>query len=311
MDRVRILKIASFISIIGNLILAAAKIIIGLLSGSLAVLGDGLDSLTDIFISLITLAASIIVSKPPDSNHPYGHFRAETIATSILAFIMFFIGGQLILSSMDKLLNHNDFVLPGAMAVYVTIFSIFGKLLLSWSQYRLGKKADSTLLIANSKNMLNDVITSASVLIGLTVAFYFQLPVIDKILAILVGCWIMFSAVRIFKGLLSELMEGEENQEIYDKIFKTIEQLGSTFNPHRVRIRKIGAMYAVDLDIEIDGAMSVKEAHEITQKMERKIHEVIPNLYDIMIHMEPIGNIEEKESFGLRAKDLKNNSGEK
>ena len=72
--------------------------------------------------------------------------------------------------------------------------------------------------------------------------------------------------------------------------------------------RKIGVMYAVDLDIELDGSMSVQDAHEVIQKMEKKIHEAIPNLYDIMIHMEPIGNIEEKESYGLRSKDLRNNS---
>ncbi|NLV66262.1 MAG: cation transporter, partial [Spirochaetes bacterium] len=95
MDRNRIIQTASLISVAGNALLASAKITAGILSGSLSVLGDGLDSLTDIFISLITLAISIIIIQPPDREHPYGHFRAETIATSVLAFIIFFIGGQL------------------------------------------------------------------------------------------------------------------------------------------------------------------------------------------------------------------------
>lgn len=305
MERAKILRIASITSILGNLILAVSKIVVGLMAGSLAVLGDGLDSLTDIFISIITLAVSIIITRPPDKEHPYGHFRAETIATSILAFIIFFIGGQLALSAMDKLMYHNSFTMPEPIAVYVTLFSIVGKILLSFSQYKFGKKAESAMLIANSKNMLNDVITSTSVLIGLACVFFFKLPAVDKILAILIGLWIMFSAVRIFKGIITELMEGEDNQEVYDKIFQAVDQIGENFNPHRVRIRKIGAMYVVELDIEIDGSLSVKEAHLMTQEIERKIREMIPNLYDVMIHVEPIGNFEEEEPYGLCIKDIK------
>lgn len=305
MDRNKILKTASLISIIGNAVLASLKIIIGIISGSLAVLGDGLDSLTDIFISLITLFVSFIILQPPDREHPYGHYRAETLATSVLAFIMFFIGGQLSISTADRLLNHDTFKMPEMIAVYVTIFSIAGKILLSWSQYALGKKSGSSMLIANSKNMQNDVITSTGVLIGLGCVFLFNLPVIDKILAIIIGLWIMFTAVRIFMGTVTELMEGEINKDLYDKIFAAVKNTDGVSNPHRVRIKKLGNLYAIDMDVEVDGRQKVMDAHNRIKLIEKKIRDSIPDIYDIVIHIEPVGNLETDERYGLTEKDIR------
>ena len=304
MDRNKIIQTASIIGIVGNAILAGSKIVIGLMSGSLAVFGDGLDSLTDIFISLITLVVAIIITRPPDREHPYGHFRAETIATSILAFIMFFIGGQLALSTADQLFNHAAISMPDSLAVYVTIFSIIGKILLSWSQYALGKKSDSAMLIANSKNMRNDVITSAGVLIGLACVFFFNLPVIDKFIAIAIGLWIMFTAIKIFIGTVTELMDGENDKELYAKIFEAVKTTDGITNPHRVRIRKLGAFYTVDMDVEVNGSIKVSEAHTRVKLFEEKIRTLIPNIYDIVVHIEPLGNIEHAERYGLTEKNI-------
>jgi cation diffusion facilitator family transporter len=305
MERNKILKTASIISIIGNAILALSKIIVGIVAGSLAVLGDGLDSLTDIFISLITLFVSIIISHPPDKEHPYGHYRAETLATSVLAFIMFFVGGQLSISTANQLLNHNVFKMPETFAVYVTVFSIVGKIFLSWSQYALGKKSGSSMLIANSKNMQNDVVTSVGVLVGLGCIFFFKLPVIDKILAIIIGLWIMFTAVRIFMSTVTELMEGEINKDLYDKIFEVVKNTDGIANPHRVRIKKLGNQYAIDMDVEVDGKQKVLDAHNRVKLVEKNIRASIPDIYDIVIHIEPLGNFEKDERYGLSEKDMK------
>ena len=305
LDRNKIIKTASIISIAGNAVLSISKITVGLVSGSLAVLGDGIDSLTDIFISMITLVVSVIIADPPDKEHPYGHFRAETIATSILAFIIFFIGGQLSLSTLDKLLNHESIQVPDALAVYVTVFSIAGKLLLSWSQYSMGKKSGSAMLIANSKNMQNDVITSVSVLAGLGCVFFFNLPVVDKILAVIIGIWIMITAVRIFTGTITEMMEGEVDKDLYDKIFESVKSTDGVSNPHRVRIRKLGGYYVIDMDVEVNGDLKVKEAHERIMLLEKNIITVIPNIYDIIIHIEPHGNIEKEERYGLTEKNIR------
>lgn len=304
MNRDRLIQTASIISVAGNAVLAFSKISAGIFAGSLAVLGDGFDSLTDVFISAITLAISIIITRPPDREHPYGHFRAETIATSLLAFFIFFIGGQLSISTFEKLVRHDTAPMPGIISVYVTVFSIAGKLLLSWSQYSLGKKADSPMIIANSKNMLNDIITSCGVLTGLFFLYFFNLPVIDRILAFIIGIWIMFTAVSIFMGTITEVMEGETDMSIYDRIFEEVKRVDGLFNPHRVRVRKLGINYIIEMDIEVDGNSRIRNAHDKVKILENNIRGSIPNIYDIVIHIEPLGNFERQECWGLNEKDL-------
>jgi cation diffusion facilitator family transporter len=308
MDRNRTIRTASIISIIGNAVLSLSKIVIGLMAGSFSVVGDGIDSLTDIFISVITLTVSKIIAKPPDREHPYGHHRAETIATSILSFIMFFIGGQLVMSVIDKIINHDTIEMPGILAVYVTAFSIAGKLVLAWSQYALGKKSGSDMLIANGKNMQNDVITSTGVLIGLVCVFYFDMPIIDRLLAVMIGGWIMFTAVKIFMGTVTELMEGEVNKELYDKIFEIVKGSEGIENPHRVRITKLGVLYAIDMDVEVNGNLKVCDAHDLIMVLEKKVRAEIPNIYDIVVHIEPLGlhdKLEKNECFGLTEENIR------
>ncbi len=126
-DRTKEIVKASWISIGGNTVLAILKISIGTLSGSLAVISDGIDSITDILVSFVTLFTSKIISKPPDKEHPYGHARAETIATKILSFIIFFAGSQLIFTAIKHFIGDDIREIPSITAIYVTIFSICGK----------------------------------------------------------------------------------------------------------------------------------------------------------------------------------------
>lgn len=304
MNRIKLIQIASLISIIGNLLLSLSKIVIGYFSNSLAVIGDGIDSLSDIFISLITLVTSFIINRPPDKEHPYGHYRFETIATSVLAFIIFFIGGQLSLSTIEKLLYHEYNEMPGILSVYVTIFSIVGKILLSISQYFLGKKSESPMIMANSKNMLNDIIASTGILVGLGFVYFYNLPIIDRILAIIIGVWIMISAVRIFIGTITEIMEGETNMDLYKKVFEEVKKIEYFSNPHRVRIRKLGVYYIVEFDVEVDCNSRIKDAHEKVLVLENNIRSSVPFIYDIIIHVEPFGNVEKNECWGLTENDL-------
>lgn len=304
MDRIKLLKLASIIGIIGNLILSASKILIGFFSKSSAVIADGFDSLSDIFISVMTLITSYIISRPPDKEHPYGHFRFETIMTSVLAFIMFFIGGQFAISMLDKLIYHKQQELPSILSVYVTLFSIVGKIILSISQYIIGKKTDSQMIMANAKNMINDIITSIGVIIGLGFIYLFDLPILDKILAIIISIWIMISAIRIFISNINEIMEGETNMDLYKKIFNEVKKIDCFSNPHRVRVRKLGIYYIIEFDIEMEGKTTINEAHEKVKQLENNIYNTIPYVYDIIIHIEPNGNIEHDESWGLTEKDL-------
>ncbi|MFC2151413.1 cation diffusion facilitator family transporter [Bacteroidota bacterium] len=295
--RNKYIKTASWVGIVGNTILAALKIIIGFISGSLAVVGDGIDTATDIMTYFITLLAARIMNKPPDFRYPYGYTRAEAVATKALSFVIFFAGAQLFLSTLVRLIRNEQHQIPALLAIYVTIFSILSKAGLAFYQFRIGKKIQSNMIIANARNMRNDILISSSVLVGLVFTHILDLPVLDLITAMAVSIWIMKAGFEIFMETSRELMDGTDNPELYYRIFDAVEEVGAV-NPHRVRIRKHSNMYTVDLDIEMDGKLTIDEGHHLAKKVENNIKEKIENIYDVLVHVEPKGNVE-KEKFGL------------
>ncbi|WP_058485521.1 cation diffusion facilitator family transporter [Defluviitalea phaphyphila] len=298
-DRKKEITKASWVGIIGNSILALLKIIFGIISRSMALIGDGIDSSTDIVISIITLFAAKIISKPPDREHAYGHHRAETIATIILAFIIFFAGAQLFMNSISKIFFKKTIEVPSNISIYITIISIIGKIFLAFYQYRVGKKTNSSMLIANGQNMRNDIIISSSVLVGLMFTFWFNLPILDSITATIISLWIIKVAYDIVIETNIELMDGVEDTTIYEEIFRAIDSIKGAYNPHRTRVRKLANFYIVDTDIEVDGNLNVLDGHKIAMEVEKSIKENVENVYDVIVHVEPIGNVEHDESFGL------------
>ncbi len=306
--RTKELKKASWIGILGNSILSLLKIGVGFISGSFAVIADGIDSLSDVFSYFITLYTARIISKPPDHRYPYGYMKAETISTKVLSFIIFFAGAQLFISTLTRIFNPKPEVMPDIIAVYVTIISIIGKGILSIWQFRIGKRNESPMIIVNAKNMRNDILISLSVLVGLIFTFKFEMPVLDLITALIVSLWIMKVAFQIFMETNRELMDGVDDTSIYDKIFTAVDSVEGVKNPHRIRVRKIGNMFLISLDIEVNKNMTISAAHELSRKVEQSIKDAIINVYDILIHIEPEGNVEIDEQYGISREDFKTNN---
>lgn len=296
--RTKEIKTASWIGIIGNTILAILKIVIGFISGSMAVIGDGIDTATDVVTYFITLIAARIMNKPPNYRFAYGYNRAEAVATKALSFVIFFAGAQLFLSTITSIIKNVPHEMPSFIAIYVTIFSIVSKAIMAIYQFHVGKKIQSNMLIANAKNMRNDILISSSVLTGLVFTQVLHLPVLDLITALAVSIWIMKIAFGIFMETSRELMDGIDDTNLYYKIFDAVEDIEGASNPHKVRIRRHSNMYTIALDIEVDGNKSIFEGHRIAREVEIKIMERIENIYDVMVHTEPTGNIE-KEKFGV------------
>ncbi len=295
---------ASWLSIVVNALLSVLKIIAGLLTGSLAVIADGIDSASDIITSLITLFTARIISRPPDMRHPYGYDKADTVASKLLAFIIFFAGAQLAISTTNRLISGETNVIPSAIAMAVVSLSIIGKQVLARYLNKLGKKIDSAMLRANGRNMQNDVIISISVLIGLIFTHIFNLPILDTITALAVSIWIMYVAIRIIIRSSRELMDGVEDPGIYKIITEAVEKVPEARNPHRIRVRKMAHYYVIALDIEVDGSVSLDNAHIIGHRVEDQIKESIDNVYDILVHLEPVGVDNTEEVFGVSARDL-------
>ena len=302
--RIKEIKKASIIAIIGNALLAVIKIVIGLLAGSLAVVADGIDSMEDIITSTITLVTANILSKPPNKKYPYGYGKAETIATRLLSLVIFAAGIQLAIISVQKIIKGSYTGIPLKIAIYVIVISIIGKFLLSFHQFKVGKRINSEMLKANAKNMQNDIFISLSVLVGLVSTRLLKMPVIDSIAALLVSAWIIKVAVQIFLRTNVELMDGVKDKEIYDIIFKAIDSVQGVKNPHRIVVRNVGYKLKIGADIEVDGTLSLQEAHELAHKVEQSIRSKIDNLFDVNIHVEPVGDKTAETKYGISRENL-------
>ncbi|MDR1526973.1 MAG: cation diffusion facilitator family transporter [Dysgonamonadaceae bacterium] len=303
-DRKKILLITSWVSVGGNVLLSLLKISIGILSGSLAVLSDGMDSASDVITSIVLLIATPIISRPPSSKYAYGHEKAENVASTILSFVIFFMGCQMFITSINKLIHPELVQMPAVIAIWVTVASIVGKLVLSLYQFQQGKRAQSSMLKANAINMRNDVVISGGVLLGLACTFILKIPILDPIVALVISIYIAYSAIGIFREANVVLMDGLSDTSIYNRIIEAAESVPGAHNPHRIRSHRTGNMYTIVLDIEVDGALPLSEAHRIAQKVEDSIKESVGNVYDIVVHVEPMGYTHNEEKYGVSKNNL-------
>jgi len=297
---------ASWWAIAGNALLAFLKLAAGFISGSFAVIADGIDSVSDIVSSVVVLVAARIIARPPNIKFPYGYKKADTVATKVLSFMIFFAGAQLAYSTVRILVAGASMETPGRLAIWVTLISILGKFFLTLLLSRTGKKVESTMLIANAKNMRNDILLSLSVLASLIFTMVLKEPLIDRIIALLISLFIMYTGFKIFMKSNIDLMDGIDNTEVYDKLFQSVHSVEGAHNPHRVRARKIGHYYMINLDIEVDPDLPVKKAHDIAKNVENSIKSNLRNIYDVMVHVEPLGNLEEDEKYGITETEIHN-----
>jgi cation diffusion facilitator family transporter len=303
-DRQRIIARASWLGIAGNGVLAVISLYAGYVASSMALIGAGIDTLTDVITSVVTLYTARIVDKPPDAKHPYGHARAETIATKLLAFVIFFAGAQLALHTVEHLISGELRSAPALLALEVAAISVGGKIILAFIKWRGGKKADSPMLLADAKNMMSDVLISLSVLLGIFFTVVLELPLLDSLVGLGVSLWIMRVGIGIFFETNTELMDGISDHSVYRTIYRSALAVEGVSNPHKMRVRKLNNRYTVELDIEVAGDMSVDHGHELARKVQDHIHRDLQNVYDVHVHVEPEGNTECRERFGLSCVDL-------
>ncbi|HOJ89359.1 MAG TPA: cation diffusion facilitator family transporter [Pseudothermotoga sp.] len=307
-DRNKISSKAAWIGVFANAILAAMKIFVGLFFKSMAVLADGIDTSTDIFTSLVTLVSSKISNRPPDKTHPYGHERVEAIAAKVVSFVIFYAGANLMISSIRRIVSGEHILIVGILPLLISLVSVAVKTWLFLYKYRVGKKIKSYAFIADALNMRNDILISSTVFAGL-VLNKIGLLWVDGIVALIISVMIIKTAFEIFKETSYELMDGMTSFDIYDQIFKAVKDVQGAANPHKVRVRQVGYKYFVDMDIEVSGAMSVQQGHDIATQVKRAIIEQNDRIADVMVHVEPIGNVE-REAYGLSQHQVSDGGGE-
>jgi cation diffusion facilitator family transporter len=240
-----------------------------------------------------------VMARPPDRDHPYGHARAEAVATKAMAFIIALIGLQLGIISARELIAAQPSTPPLPIAVWATIVSLIGKGLLVGMLAWYARRIDSGLLRATAINMRSDLMLSFGVLAGLVITLSTGLGAIDTLVGLLVSLWLVRSAWQLFRLANHELMDGVADTSLYTDILEAVDAVAGATNPHRIRARQHGSAWLIDLDIEVDPDLTVAAAHIIARTVEDAIHQRIDNVYDIVVHIEPEGNEESDERFGV------------
>ncbi len=298
-DRASVARMGSIIGVAGNALLAVIKVFTGFFTGSMAILADGVDSTTDILTSIITWISTSVSSKPPDAQHPYGHERADAVASKIVSMIIFFAGAQLAMSSVQKLFTGESSVENLELVIVVAAISSVTKYFLYRYKMSIGKKIDSSVFVADAMNMKLDIVISLSVLGGSIFVGVTGLQIIDSIVGLVVSALVIKTSIEIFWETNYELMDGlKPGDNVYNIIFEAVERVPGVHNPHKVRVRKMGYKYLVDLDIEVDPRLSVRNAHFLAKQVEAAIKKDQENVYDVHVHIEPSGNVED-ENFGI------------
>lgn len=271
------------ISISVYLILSILKLVFAQIFHSSSLQADGLNNLSDIIASLSVFIGINIAKKPADSNHHFGHSKFETIASFITSVLMFYIGIDVFLSSVQRLINQ-DFPVTDKKAMYVSIFSMF--VLWFTSQYiaTLSKKTNSLGLKATATDMKNDFLISFGTLLG-TIFAQFGLPIMDTILSLIVAVIIIISGYGILKESTFVLSDGFDLEEI-EKYRATILKHPKVHGVSNLRARLNGNKIYVDVTIKIDGNLSVVESHHITEEIETILSYNF-QVEDCDVHVEP------------------------
>jgi cation diffusion facilitator family transporter len=273
----------ALLSIFAYIFLSALKLIIGYFTHSEALSADGLNNSTDIIASIALLIGLRISRKPPDKDHRYGHYRAETIAALIASFIMFAVGLQVLYQSILKF-KAPITESPDMIAAWTALFCAAIIYLVYIYNIRLAKKTNSHAMMAAAQDNRSDAFVSIGAFIGI-VGAQFGLPWLDPLTAILVGIIICKTAWDIFRDSTHSLTDGFDDSEL-QTIKKTIHKVDGVEKIIDIKARVHGNNKLVDVTIGVYHQLNIIEGHEITEKIEKLIYDKY-NISHVHIHIEP------------------------
>jgi cation diffusion facilitator family transporter len=270
-----------------NLLLFAAKYALGILGASHAVIADAFHSLSDVTTDIAIILGIKFWSAPPDSCHPYGHKRIETIVTVVIGAVLVAIAIGIGYNAIVLLKKANT-PPPGAVAVLGAILSIFTKeIVYRWTK-AVGVKMKSPALIANAWHHRSDAISSVPVLAAVTVAvFYPDLAYIDVVGALVVSLFIFKISWDIIWPALSELADSGVSEHDRGKIKSIAMDVDGVKDAHAIRTRKLGTGIYVDLHVLVDGRIPVQKGHAVSHEVKNRLLAKGPDILDVVVHIEP------------------------
>jgi cation diffusion facilitator family transporter len=277
----RVIKVGFWV----NAGLMIMKLLAGYFGRSEAVFADGMESAADFIALGSSMIALSIGSRPFDEKHPYGHGKAESISAIVVSLIIFSTGGWILVRSIHAIID-GVYEVPAAMAVAAAFLTIIIKEALYRFSVKAGTKLGSPAILAVAKDHRKDAITSISTLVGVTGAF-FGLTVLDPIAAGITSLFIFHIGYETFVGAAHDLMDGKPADDCVDGIRVLAESVAGVEHVHEIRCRRSGQYLIVDLKLDMDPEMTVRESHAIATSVKKLIFEQFLNVGDVMIHVNP------------------------
>jgi len=280
---------AARLSVFSNAFLIVLNLTVGLISGSVSIISEAIHTFIDLLAAIMAYFSVKIADSPPDKEHPYGHGKYENISGVVEALLIFVASGWIIYHSVSRLTSEHTIDHMGlTLGFIVMVISAIVDLFVSRHMYRVAKETDSIALKADALHLSVHVYTSLGIGVSLLVIYFTGWDFLDPIAAIVVAAFILKEAFEIlveaFKPLIDNALPKEEQKLILNTInkFKT-----ESMSYHMVRTRKAGSNRELDFHLEVPGNMSVKESHDLCDKIESELKKSLPNL-EITIHVEPI-----------------------
>ncbi|WP_213166038.1 cation diffusion facilitator family transporter [Alkalicella caledoniensis] len=273
------------IGMVGNVFLTIVKGILGYLSGSSALVADAAHSLTDIVGSGVVLGGLKVASQPPDENHHYGHYKAESIVAKIVALILIFTGVGIGWSSFNTFFQ-GDLGAPEVSALWAVILSIVGKEAMYQYTAIVGRRIKSSAVLADAWHHRTDSLSSVAALIGIGGA-RLGFPRLDPLAGIVVGVMIVYSGVKIYLTAINELMDKAPDQEVVDKIKEVALNVEGCKELNDVKARWHGSKILVDLKLCVNPMATVLEGHSIAAEVKKQILQNNSEIGDVLIHVNP------------------------
>ena len=276
-------KILAIILIL-NLSIAILKIVFGYIIKSSSMTADGFHSMTDGLSNVVGLIGIYFAAKPPDEDHPYGHYKFESMASLFIGVMLTFLGFNIITESITKITNP---VVPqiSILSIVVLLITLVVNIFVAKYEYIKGEELESEILISDSHHTKSDIYISSGVLITLILIKLGVAPIIDPIVSIIVAAFILHAAYEIFKPITGVLVDRAVIKP--EKIKGIIKGFDHVKECHHIRSRgKADAIY-VDLHLVVDSDLSVERSHELTHEIEKKINEKINKNIQVLFHLEP------------------------
>ncbi len=270
----------SLISTFVNLGLGISKVIFGMLAGSMALMADGVHSGLDVFSSFVTFLGLKAAKKPVDEKHPYGHWKAESLAGFFVALLLAISGIWILYEAVQRFFGE-ELVTLTLGAIIIVILSILITEILARLKFHYGEKDNSLALVADAEHSRADAISSIGVLVGLLLVRYFNLA--DAIVAIFIGAYILFEAYGVGREITDSLLDVAD-KETEKRIIKICE--AHKMEISKLRTRKIGVFISADLKVKLPPKLKMDEVQKLTETLEERLLKNIPKLKEVTISVE-------------------------